>query len=202
MEALLGDKSILERMKAGDNAVFRLVFDQHYPVLFRFAFSLLRDKTLAEEAADDAILYLWQNCDRITISHSLRSYLMQTVRHGCIDRMRSLRRTKNYEALDITPEDNLRFLEQVYVGAEQPLGSLLDNELEALLVQSINKLPPECGEVFRRSRMLNESYVEIAAALGISVNTVKYHIKNALNFLRKDLADYLRFVALLLATQS
>ena len=43
-------------------------------------------------------------------------------------------------------------------------------------------------------------YEEIAAQMGISVNTVKYHIKNALSRLRVDLKDYLMVLLILSVT--
>ena len=191
---VIDDTFIIERMRAGDSAAFRLVFDNNYVVLFRFACQLTRDRALAEEIADDTILYLWQNCDRIDISRSIRSYLMQAVKTRCIDELRSNRRRAKYETTEITAEENLAFLSSIFTDAGRPLGILLSNELEDVLNRSINKLPPECSAVFRQSRFEQKHYDRIAADLGISVNTVKYHIKHALAFLRKDLAGYLRWL--------
>ena len=50
------------------------------------------------------------------------------------------------------------------------------------------------------SRYHDMKYEEIAAQMGISVNTVKYHIKNALSRLRIDLKDYLMVLLLLSIT--
>lgn len=44
---------------------------------------------------------------------------------------------------------------------------------------------------FLKSRFEHKKNDEIAAELGISVNTVKYHIKRALAILRQDLGRYL-----------
>lgn len=195
---VVNDTFIMERMKAGDDSAFRFVFDHNYSLLFRFAYTLLHDKALAEEAADDAILYLWQNCGRIEITRSVRSYLMQAVRSLCIDRMRSSQRLRRYETTDVTPQDNLHFLQTVFNDKDHPLGSLLAEELEQVLNHSIDRLPRECREVFRRSRFRHESYEKIATDLGISVNTVKYHMKKALTILRHDLAGYLHFLTILL----
>lgn len=48
--------------------------------------------------------------------------------------------------------------------------------------------------------MENKKNQEIADELGISINTVKYHLKNALKFLRERLEKYLVTLALLLLT--
>lgn len=54
---------------------------------------------------------------------------------------------------------------------------LLEQELEEELKRSIDELPLECRKVFYKSRFEQKKYEEIATELGISVNTVKYHIK-------------------------
>ena len=43
----------------------------------------------------------------------------------------------------------------------------------------------------------HKKYAEIAAELGISVNTVKYHMKNALAYLHKRLEDYVKWITIL-----
>ncbi|WP_288507830.1 sigma-70 family RNA polymerase sigma factor [uncultured Bacteroides sp.] len=68
---------------------------------------------------------------------------------------------------------------------------MVSQELEEQIQQIINGLSEECRKVFILSRYEGKSHQEIAAELGISVNTVKYHIKNALNALREDLTDYI-----------
>ena len=72
-----------------------------------------------------------------------------------------------------------------------PLGNLLKEELESKIHESINKLPPVCKQVFTMSRFREMSYEEISCELGISVNTVKYHIKSALVILKKELGTFL-----------
>ncbi len=77
-----------------------------------------------------------------------------------------------------------------------PLGVLLERELEEQITASISKLPKECRVVFQKSRFEEKRYEEIACELGISVNTVKYHIKRALSLLKLDLGKYLLGVLL------
>ena len=67
----------------------------------------------------------------------------------------------------------------------------LERELEHEIHHSIAALPAECRQVFLKSRFEIKKYEEIAAELGISVNTVKYHIKNALARLHDSLGKYL-----------
>lgn len=67
-------------------------------------------------------------------------------------------------------------------------------ELETMISEKIALLPEECQKVFYLSRYENKSYAEIAEELNISINTVKYHIKNALSTLRRELEPYLLLI--------
>ena len=88
----------------------------------------------------------------------------------------------------------MEFLDSVFVEENQPLGVLLEQELEDELTRSIEELPVECRTVFKKSRFEQKKYEEIALELGISINTVKYHIKNALALLQKRLDNYLHLL--------
>jgi RNA polymerase sigma-70 factor (ECF subfamily) len=82
------------------------------------------------------------------------------------------------------------------ISESQPLATLLEKELEIEIEKSINSLSDECRKVFELSRFEQLKYEDIAVELNISVNTVKYHIKNALSKLRADLSKYISAWAL------
>ena len=67
---------------------------------------------------------------------------------------------------------------------------LFSNELQSLVAKALKELPEQTREIFIRSRYRNQSHKEIAAALGISVKTVEFHITKALKVLRVVLKDY------------
>ena len=71
------------------------------------------------------------------------------------------------------------------------MGRLLERELEDKISEAVAAIPLESRRVFMLSRYHDMSYQEIAQDLGISVNTVKYHIKQALVILREKLGRYM-----------
>lgn len=72
-----------------------------------------------------------------------------------------------------------------------PLGLLLEKELEKEIKVAVASIPPDSRRVFALSRFGGKSYEEIAQETGISINTVKYHMKRALQHLRSCLGKYL-----------
>lgn len=190
------EKHIINKLKLGDEKAFKYIYDCHYVLLCRFAFQLLEDSSLAEEIVDDAIFYLWEHRADIEITHSIRAYLMRAVRNRCLNELNSLSHRKEFRFSSFMLPENMEFLDSIFVEDDHPLGTLLEQELEEKLLRCIEDLPKECKAVFKKSRFEQKKYEEIAGELNISVNTVKYHIKNALAFLQKQMGDYLKVLIL------
>lgn len=55
--------------------------------------------------------------------------------------------------------------------------------------------------MFKASRIEGKRYEDIARETGLSVNTVKYHVKNALRLLRRDLARYITAILVMVTVE-
>jgi len=186
---LESEQEILHQLKIGDEKAYRYVFDKHYGLLCSIASEFLKDDFLAETIVGDIILYLWEKRESINIQTSLRSYLVRAVRNKCINYLHLQYVIKETH---LPTNDELFNLDGSFVVSDNyPLAILLEKELELKIEDAICSLPEECRIVFQMSRFENLSYDEIASKLGISTNTVKYHVKNALSKLRTDLSSYI-----------
>jgi RNA polymerase sigma-70 factor, ECF subfamily len=186
---LESEQEILHQLKIGDEKAYRYVFDKHYGLLCSIAAEFLKDDFLAETIVGDIILYLWEKRETITIQTSLRSYLVRAVRNKCINYLHLQYVIKE---TPLPANDELFNLDGSFLVSDNyPLAILLEKELELKIEDAICSLPDECRTVFQMSRFENLSYDEIASKLGISTNTVKYHIKTALSKLRTDLSSYI-----------
>lgn len=188
------EQLLIERLKQGDEKAFKYIYDRHYILLCRFANRMLNDAVLAEEIVDDAIFYLWEHKAEVEILYSIRAYLMRAVRNRCLNELNSLRYRKELHFSSFLSPENMEFLETIFVEDDHPLGYLLEQEMEEELRRCIDELPVECRNVFKKSRFEQKKYEEIATELQISVNTVKYHIKNALSFLQVHFRNYLNLL--------
>lgn len=193
------DKLIIEKLKQGDEKAFKYIYDCYYVFLCRFANQLLHDPALAEEIVDDTIFYLWEHRLEVEITYSVRAYLIRAVRNRSLNELNSLRHREELRFSSFTLPENREFLDMIFDPDEHPLGYLLEKELEDELMKSIEELPEECRAVFKKSRLEQKKYEEIAAELNISVNTVKYHIKNALSFMQRRMGKYLKLLLLLIS---
>jgi len=184
-----GEKEIIFQLKQGDEKAYRFLYDNHYELLCHIAHEYLKDDFLSETIVGDTIFNLWEKRLTLDIQTSLRAYLVRAVRNRCINYLRQGYVSKETR---IQPTDDLLDSEGILaISDDYPLATLLEKELEQKITKSIELLPDECRTVFEMSRFENLKYQEISVKLGISVNTVKYHMKNALSKLTADLKKYL-----------
>lgn len=183
------EQKIIQMLKQGKNSAYKYVYDHHYALLCAVAREYLKDNFLATNIVDDLIYHIWEKRETLEINTSLRSYLVRAVRNRCINHLNLEREKKelSFTSIDRHQKELIEHSESI----EYPLATLLEKELEKEIMQAVENLPEECRKVFRMSRWEEKRYEEIAQELGISVNTVKYHIKNALSRLAKELSKYL-----------
>lgn len=180
---------LIEQLKEGNESAYRYIYDHHYTLLCHFANSYVKDHFLSEAIVSDMIFHLWEIRETLNISVSIRSYLLRAVRNRCINHLTSEQRKKEISFSSLLSHeltnDKITYLDS------HPLGLLLERELEDKIYDIIDNLPIECRTVFTKTRFEGKTYKEAAQELGISINTVKYHVKNAISILYLNLREYL-----------
>lgn len=183
------EKLIVDQLKRGNEEAYKYIYDHHYVLLCHVANQYVRDTFLAETIVGDVIFHLWEIRGSLNITTSIRSYLIRAVRNRCLDYINSEHEKREVSFSGLVSQE---MPEERYLQSDNyPLGTLLERELENEIRIAIRKLPAECRRVFEKSRFEEKKYEEIATELNISINTVKYHIKNALALLQKELNKYL-----------
>ena len=183
------EQLVIAQLKQGNEEAYRYLYRHHYVVLCHVAKEFVGDSFLAETLVGDVIFHLWEVRETLDIRTSLRSYLIQAVRNHCLDFLSSSHEQREVPFSAWGEEASLK--DRYILSDDYPLGQLLERELEHEIHAAIRRLPDECRQVFLKSRFEEKKYEEIARELSISVNTVKYHIKNALARLHDELGKYL-----------
>ena len=175
------DHELLERLRAGDQDAFDVIFRTYYARLVQLAQGMLGERAPAEEIAQDVMLEVWRRRKTLTVDTSFHGYLFRATRN----------RTLNHLRHDKVVQRGSVFAAQETVA--QPIGDreLVEHEIDVALKQALDQLPPRCREVFELSRMHGLKYAEIAATLDISIKTVEAQMGKALRIMRQHLAQWL-----------
>jgi len=191
------DEKILNGLRNSSEKALKALFDTYYNPLFYIARQYLYDDFAAETIVSDLFCRLWEERNSIKIQTSLQSYLFKSVRNLSLNYIRD---NYKYNKLSINDLDITSPL--LFTSDEYPLGKLLEKELSEKVYKEIQALPSETRQVFVLSRLKGRKNTEIATELGISINTVKYHMKRALTILRERLKDFLTLLFLFLLGNS
>ena len=128
----------------------------------RYAFLLINDRDEAEDIVQDLFRSLWENRNRGTVS-SFRSYLFRAVKNKSLNYLRDNRNSSRYSDVH----------EEVSLTSNCTLETIDGNELQQLITEAVQNLPPRCSEIFYLKRFEELSNAEIAEKLSISIKTVE-----------------------------
>jgi RNA polymerase sigma-70 factor (ECF subfamily) len=172
----------LSAIKQGSIDAFNLCYDLYYKPLCSFANFFVKMPVVAEEIIQNVFMELWLGREKIPLHSSVKSYLMTIVKHDCLDYLKHKKIEEKYSA---------NYLKTVTDGYDHIFNDLVCKDLQKSLDITIDKLPPQCREIFLLSRFSYLSYNEIAEKLNLSVKTVENQIGKALKIVRKELEPYL-----------
>lgn len=176
------DHDIAAALRSGDEKIFEEVFRSYYPALCRYAGSMLKEPEAAEEAVQQTFIAIWEKREGIHFTVSLKAYLYRAVHNRCLNEIEKLKVRREYAA------DHMQQPETAAMPADAPQRQ---KELQTLIREAIDRLPEQCGKIFRLSRFEEMKYAEIAEHLGISVKTVENQMGKALRLMREELKEYL-----------
>lgn len=78
-----------------DDDYFESVYREYYPDIYRFAFSYVKRKEVAEDIAQDIFFEFYLHAPKD--KRNIKSFLLKTTRNRCLDLIRKEKRTKEVQ---------------------------------------------------------------------------------------------------------
>ncbi len=169
----LTDEDLAARLRAGDGAPLGVLWDRYAHLLFGVAVKYLKDT----EAAKDAVMGLFAELAGLLVRHEVKTFrpwVHTVMRNRCL---MALRKKDPYVQLDPAdlphdgPDDD-RVLHEASLQA---------------LETAIHQLAHGQQACIRSFYLHRNSYEEVAAQTGFSVEQVRSHLQNGRRNLRKIL---------------
>ncbi|GAA3979917.1 RNA polymerase sigma factor [Mucilaginibacter dorajii] len=168
----LEDAQIIEQLKTGNREVFEVLFKKYYKLLIVTAFYVLKDEMDAEDVVQGFFIDLWERQLYNNINSALKAYLTTAIRNRCLKKMEAETRVQKklvdygYTLSEIE-EDVVA--PQIY--PEKLLADLSVQRMQA----------------FTLVHYQNKKYNDAAMEMGISINSLKTHLKLAVRALKEGL---------------
>ncbi len=165
---------------------FDALFRTFYRPLCAFACAYVRCPWIAEELVDDVFVRVWERRASWDSCVNKKRYLYAAVRNSALKHLAHERIVRTSHAM-VKSEGRSPAMGQ----PPEPVDELVDAlELEQVLDDAIDRLPPRCHEAFTLHHDEDMSYREIADIMGTAVRTVETQIARARKVLRRELAAW------------
>jgi RNA polymerase sigma-70 factor (ECF subfamily) len=151
----------------------RQIIRRYHNLVFHHALTFIKTVEEAEEATQDIFLKLWQNRDKLPGLDNFVEYLFIISRNYLIDRLRrkvlATQEMPDPETLEeeLLPDHPLQF-----------------RQMQELIQKGLQSLTHQQRTAIELSKIGDLTYEEAGRVMGISKNTVKWHVVAGLNALK------------------
>ncbi|HLK56650.1 MAG TPA: sigma-70 family RNA polymerase sigma factor [Chthonomonadaceae bacterium] len=168
-------RELICRARAGDSNAFTELVHRYRNRAFAYAYVLLRDFQLAEDAAQEAFLAAYADLGRLQEPEAFPGWLRGIVAHQC-------GRIRRKRPVNLVPLEAVR---EIAASAADPELQWEAKESRNAVLAAVNALPQAQREVTTLYYIQEHSQQEIAAFLGIPVTTVNNRLHAARTRLKR-----------------
>jgi RNA polymerase sigma-70 factor (ECF subfamily) len=184
-QAILGETVLKPAlaMEAAAPTIETLVAD-HSRMVFRIAYSILRNHHDAEDAAQECFLRAWKHKDRLHEIGNAKTWLARIAWTTALDKRRSGRKLVSLN----DAESGLDLLESLSDKAPAADEQLAERQKQQLLQRLIAGLPDDLAQTLELSTVQELNSAEIAEVMKIPESSVRTRLFRARKQLKEKLA--------------
>jgi RNA polymerase sigma factor (sigma-70 family) len=168
------DLELAQLARAADGAAFGEIVRRYSPRVFHVTHRFFRERTLAEDAAQETFLKAFAQLKSFEGRGSMEGWLTRIATNTCLNMLRAAKRRPEFVTADLT-EDETQWLEKK--GAEVPGAHSLDAEEKVIAADLADRLletlPAEDRLALTMIDGEGASVHEVAQATGWSESKVK-----------------------------
>ena len=177
----LSDTQLARRVQTGDVAAFDALVVRHSQRAFGVAMRLLNQREDAEDLVQDAFLAALEKIDSFDVQREFAPWFYRILVNRCLNARKSRARRSTVEV----PGDTAS-------STASPLMETERSELRTHLMRALQLLPERQRTIVNLFDVEGFTSPEVAAVLGISDGTVRWHLHQARRVLREALEPFAR----------
>jgi len=172
------ESQLIARVRAGDSAAQRALYDAHVDRVYRLAFRLAGDDALAQDFTQETFIRAFDRLGSFRGDAAFSTWLHTITTTVVLNGLRKVKRLRQRET-DIDDAQAIGVLKR----ESEP-------DLKMRLTKAIDELPEGYRTVFVMHDVEGYTHEEIGAALGVETGTSKAQLSRARAKLRVVLADF------------
>ena len=172
---------LLYELSQGSELAFTKLYNEYKNVVFSTALKITKSRILAEEVVQDIFLKIWQNHENLAEITNIENYLFIISRNHIFDMIKKIARDTS-----IVVDANYKS-----TSTNDTEDAIKDDQYNIILNQIVDQLPPQQQKIYKMAKWDGLSHQKIGEDLGISTETVKKHMAQALKFVRTKISPYM-----------
>ena len=190
-DRLTGEAQFVERLQAGEAAAFDRLVSEQSSAIYALLYRLTEDMEEARDLAQETFLQAFRNIQHFRGDADLRTWLYRIAINQARNRWRWWRRRRRDQTLSLDSGDPSKELSSAGRPGDKDSGNpeqqTLARERERFLLEALRALKRSHREVVILRDVEGLSYEDVAAALGVSLGTVKSRLSRGRMELRRRL---------------
>jgi RNA polymerase sigma-70 factor (ECF subfamily) len=174
------DQEVIERVRAGDTALYEIIMRRYNQRLYRITRAILRDEAEAEDVIQDAYVRAYQYLYQYAGEALFSVWLTRIAVHEALRRLRLRRRSEQLDDEEYDEEGAMNAVES----APDPEQRASIAEVGRLLEEAVMGLPDRYRTVVMMRDVEQMSTAETAAALELSEENVKVRLHRGHSMMR------------------
>lgn len=175
------DLRIWQSFRSGNKAAFQKIYLEHYRFLYNYCRKFTTDTCLVEDLIQDLFINILIRKDRLSDTDNIRLYLFSSIRKSLFKALNA----KEYKVTYLFDPVNPAF--HFDDGVDPNYGEKEEqNKTLKALFMSVNNLGARQKEIVYMKYFSGLNNKEIAKVLGVSYQTVRNTLCNALRNIRSD----------------
>ena len=164
------DRDLILRVRRGEVEAFGELAGRYQQSVFNVCYRVLQDRRDAEDLAQEALMRGYEQLDRYDIDRPFGPWIHRVAANLAINTLRGRKQEFELDEAEGQPEQT------AFV---HPEASLLQKERSADIQAALAQLPPVYRAAIELRHFQEMDYEQMAAALGVPLNTARSHLYRA-----------------------
>jgi RNA polymerase sigma-70 factor (ECF subfamily) len=190
-----GDRELVQRVQAGDESAFKVLFDRYHRRAYAVAFGVVKNQQDALDIIQDAFIKVHRHIHNFQGSSGFYTWLYRIVMNLAIDHVRRSKKGK-----DLDYDDSVRRGEDNVAGDGTLMPRIMDGnpgktvmrrELSQAIQDALEQLPEYHRAVILLREVEGLSYEEMSEILKVPKGTIMSRLFHARRKMQATLGEYL-----------
>ena len=186
---VMNETELIKKCQKGDTKAFSDLVLKYERRFINYAFKMLKDESLAQDAVQDAFLRIYRKIDTYSGNAAFSTWAYTVLNNICLDILRKKKRTgeNTYISINQESKDDEEYEIQIEDNSAEPFDSYKKKAAMEALYSALDEMSEEHREVIVMRDLNGFDYEKIAKITNTSLGTVKSRISRARLALRKIL---------------